>query len=152
MDYKQFDFYQKLKIQIGDWLKEESSKDFKWRKYVAVLPDCFHFVSELATDNHLPIKLKEKLAKAMAYVISPYDFLPEEEVGPAGFLDDVTVCAVILNEILPNIDKSLWNKYWGKEYYLLPLISGILQDAEVMLGKNLLNKILDKFSSSSEEE
>jgi len=146
MDYKQFDFYQKLKIQIGDWLKEQKSDDFKWKKYVAILPDCFYFVSELAADNSLSMPVKEKLAKAIAYVISPWDFLPEEVVGPAGFLDDVTVCAVILNQVISDIDKDVWKKYWKGNEDLIPLIKKVLGDAEEMLGKELLDKILEKFA------
>ena len=146
MDFKQFDFYQKLKIQIGDWLKGKNSEEFKWKKYVAILPDCFYFVSELAADNSLPMPVKEKLAKAIAYVISPWDFLPEEVVGPAGFLDDVTVCAVILNQVISDIDKDVWQKYWKGNEDLIPLIGKVLADAEEMLGKELLGKILEKFA------
>ncbi len=146
MDFKQFDFYQKLKIQIGDWLKGKNSEEFKWKKYVAILPDCFYFVSELAVDNSLPMPVKEKLAKAIAYVISPWDFLPEEVVGPAGFLDDVTVCAVILNQVISDIEKDVWQKYWKGNEDLIPLIGKVLDDAEEMLGKELLGKILEKFA------
>ncbi len=146
MDYKQFDFYQKLKIQIGDWLKEKKSDKFKWKKYVSMLPNCFYFVSELAADNSLAIPDREKLAKAIAYVISPWDFLPEEVVGPAGFLDDITVCAVILNQVLPRIEKDIWNKYWKGDKDLNELIQNVLNDAEEMLGAELQNKILEKFA------
>ncbi len=145
MDYKQFDFYQKLKLQIEDWLKEQKSLEFKWRNYVELLPECFHFVSELATDKTLPIKTKEKLAKAIAYVISPWDFLPEEEFGPAGYLDDVTVCAVILDGVLDEIDTAIWKKYWKGNQDLIELKNNILKDSQEMLGENLLKKITDKF-------
>ncbi len=146
MDYKQFDFYQKLKIQIGDWLKEKESEEFKWKKYVALMPDCFYFVSELAADNSLTVPIREKLAKAIAYVLSPWDFLPEEVVGPAGFLDDITVCAVILNQVFGYIDKEVLSKYWKRDENLDSLIRAILSNAEDMLGKELYEKIISKFS------
>ena len=146
MDYKQFDFYQKLKIQIGDWLKEKESEEFKWKKYVALMPDCFYFVAELAADKSLSVTTREKLAKVIAYVISPWDFLPEEVVGPAGFLDDITVCAVILNQVIFDMDIAVWSKYWKREKDLHSLIKSVLNDAEEMLGKELNEKILAKFS------
>ncbi len=145
MDYKQFDFYQKLKLQIGDWLKEQESGQFKWRDYVSVLPECFYFVSELATDNSLTIETKSKLAKAMAYVISPWDFLPEEEFGPAGYLDDLTVCAVILDGVLSEIEPDIWQKYWKGNRDLIELKNNVLKDSKEMLGESLLKKITDKF-------
>jgi uncharacterized membrane protein YkvA (DUF1232 family) len=147
MDSHQFNFYERLKLQIKDWFNSNESKDFEWRDFVAKAPDCFYFVASLATEEDLPIDKKKRLAQAIAYFISPYDFLPEEEVGAAGFLDDLTVCSIILKDVLPGVEPALIKKYWKCDIDLHEFINNILSNAGTMLGKALLKKIEDKFGN-----
>lgn len=145
MDNKQFDYYRQLRLKISQWAQKTDERNQKWMNYILVTPDLFHLLCQLAVDSDVPIKKRIKLAGAIAYFMSPIDFLPEEIIGPAGYLDDISVAAYILNDLLNNVDPQIVKKHWAGEEDILMLIKNIIANADNMLGSGLWGKIKEKF-------
>ena len=146
MDNKQFDFYQKLRLKIKRYAKDQITRDSRWFDYIMITPDFFHLLCKLAVENKIPLKKRLKLAAAIAYFLSPFDFLPEEIIGPAGYLDDIAVAAYVLNDLINEVDPQIIKKHWAGEQDVLLLIKNIIANANEMLGKKLWEKIQRKFS------
>lgn len=145
MDNRQFDYYQRLRLKIRQWAEKADSKNQKWLNYILVTPDLFHLLCKLAVDSDVPIKKRIKLGGAIAYFMSPIDFLPEEIIGPAGYLDDVSVAAYILNDIINEVDPQIIRRHWAGDEDILLLVKNIVANANEMLGKGLWKKIKEKF-------
>jgi len=77
--------------------------------------------------------------------MSPIDFLPEEIIGPAGYLDDISVAAYILNKLINDVDPKIIQKHWAGDRDVLLLIKSIIANADEMLGAGLWEKIKQKF-------
>jgi len=146
LDNRQFDYYQKLRLKIKHYSKEAIGKENRWFEYIMIAPDFFHLLCKLAVEREIPIKKRLKLAAAIAYFMSPFDFLPEEIIGPAGFLDDIAVAAYVLNDLLNEIDPKIVNKHWAGQQDVLLLVKSIIANANEMLGKKLWLKIQNKFN------
>ncbi len=147
MDNRQFDYYQRLKLKIKKYSEQESAKNNRWNKFILLTPDFFYLLCKLAVDSRIAVKQRIKLASAIAYFMSPFDFLPEEIIGPAGYLDDVAVAALVLNNLLKETDEEIVKEDWKGKENPVAIIKEIVDVAEEMLGKSLWEKIKKKFDS-----
>ena len=146
MDQTQQDFYQKLRKDVKRWINDNLDKENKWSDYVLVAPDLFHLLCKLSVDKEVPSNKKIKLLAGIAYFISPIDLLPELFLGPLGYLDDISIAAYILNDLVNNIDAQIVRKHWAGEKDIFDLIKTILANANAMIGGKLWAKIRKKFS------
>ncbi len=124
-----------LRSKIRNWLKTTVGKTSKWGKYIQYTPDLFQLLIKLSGENDITPQSKAKLAVAIAYFVSPLDFIPEEFWGALGYVDDIALTAYILNDILQSNDPQIILKHWRISGDLTDLISDILNDAEEMVGK-----------------
>lgn len=141
----QDDFYQSLRGKMKDWLASEEGKDYKWAEYVMFAPDLFHLLVKLSLDKDVPTPEKVKLGGAIAYFVSPVDFIPEALLGPIGYADDIAVAAWVLNSIVNDTDPEIINRHWAGDGEVLDLIQKILKAADSMIGSGLWAKIKGKF-------
>ncbi|RLF60695.1 MAG: hypothetical protein DRN25_02060 [Thermoplasmata archaeon] len=75
-------------------------------------PDFFELMLRLYKKN-LPSPYKEMVRSVISYFVLPDDLLPESEMGPYGYLDDLYLCAYVIkkfedNEDVSRIIKELW--------------------------------------------
>jgi uncharacterized membrane protein YkvA (DUF1232 family) len=145
MDNRQFDYYQRLRLKIRQWASKTNESEQEWFEYILATPDLFHLLCKLAVEPEIPIKKRIHLAGAIAYFMSPIDFLPEEIIGPAGYLDDISVAAYILNKLINDVDPKIIQKHWAGDRDVLLLIKSIIANADEMLGAGLWEKIKQKF-------
>jgi len=138
---KEQDFYQKLRVKIVNWLNSETGQQNKWAEYLLLVPDFFHLLIKLATDEEVPKNEKAKLILAVAYFISPIDLMPEAFLGPLGYLDDLAISAYVLNGIINNSSPELIQKHWAGEGDVLFQIKSVLAKADEMIGSGLWQKI-----------
>ncbi|MTI49657.1 MAG: DUF1232 domain-containing protein [Firmicutes bacterium] len=137
-------FYKKLRKRIMDFLESEKGKKYKYSKYLLLVPDFFYLLCKLTLDKEVPAKSKALLASAIAYYISPVDFLPEALVGVLGFVDDLALAAFVLNKIINQSSYHVVKKHWLGESDLLYSIQEILKIADEMIGSGLWKKIKKK--------
>ncbi|MFC2083635.1 YkvA family protein [Bacteroidota bacterium] len=146
MNGKELDFYMRIRKDIKKWVDKNVGKDSKWSGYILLAPDIFHLLCKLVVDENVPKSKKVKLAAAIAYFISPIDFLPEALIGPIGYLDDILVAAFVLNDIVNDVDPQIILRHWAGEQDILYIIKNVLGNANQMLGGGLWKKIKNRFS------
>jgi len=137
----QDDFYQKMRVDIREWLQTKTGKTYKWSEYLLLAPDLFHLLAKLAMDKEVPGNEKAKIAGALAYFISPIDLVPEAMFGPIGYLDDVALAAYVINSIMKNCDPEIVRRHWAGEQDVLALVQQIVDVAADMLGNKLWEKL-----------
>ena len=148
MDNRQFDYYQRLKFKIKKYSEDPEAKENPWFKFILLTPNFFSLLCKLAVESSVPIKERVKLASAIAYLMSPSDFLPEEVIGSAGYLDDVAVAAYVLKNAKEQIPDDVLRSNWNGKEPVKETIEEIVEKSEEMLGKELWEKIKEKFGNS----
>jgi len=132
-----------LREKITNWLASDVGKANKWGKYIRFTPDLFHLLIKLSGDKSISDSCRAKLATAISYFVSPYDFIPEEFWGALGYVDDIALAAYVLNCIMKDIDPDIVINNWMGEADLNNLVSDILDVAEDMVGKKWWDKLKD---------
>ncbi|HOG29033.1 MAG TPA: DUF1232 domain-containing protein [Vicinamibacterales bacterium] len=110
--------------------------------YVMLVPDLFLLVTRLMLDQRVEAKHKVYLGAAVAYVISPIDLLSERRFGPIGYLDDLVVIVAALNILLNESDQNVVLEHWAGKEDLLGTVRNIVAQADGLIGKGRLEKIL----------
>ncbi len=145
MNKKEEDFYKKLRQDLNIWLNKNTSIDSKWKDFIMLTPDMFHLLVKLSLDSRVPSSKKIKLTGAIAYFISPIDLIPELFLGPLGYLDDISIAAYILNDLVNEIDPQIIKEHWAGDSDILYNIKNILANANNMLGSGLWRKLKKRF-------
>ena len=145
MDSKQSDFYHKLRNDVKEWAEKKVGSENRWLEYILVAPDLFHLLTKLVMEKEVPPSKKIKLAAAITYFISPVDLLPEIFLGPVGYLDDIALVALILNELINSVDPKIVKKHWAGEQDILSLVKTIITNADSMLGAGMWQKLKRRF-------
>jgi uncharacterized membrane protein YkvA (DUF1232 family) len=110
--------------------------------YVLLVPDVFLLITRLMLDPRIEAKHKVYLGAAVAYVISPVDLLSERRFGPIGYLDDLVVVVAALNMLINEVDQRVILEHWSGKEDLLGTIQRVLAQADQLIGKGRLEKIL----------
>lgn len=145
MNREHKDFYQKIRLQVKNWIQKKSNRDYRWAEFVLLAPDIFHLLCKLVVDSEVPLSKKAKLGAAIAYFISPIDLLPEAILGPVGYLDDIAIAAYVLNDLINEVNPQIIIRNWAGEREILDLIKTILINSDKILGSGLWAKIRKKF-------
>jgi uncharacterized membrane protein YkvA (DUF1232 family) len=138
MDKQQNDFYQKIRIQISNYLENH---DFQYGDILLLAPDLFHLLVKLSLDKRIPTEKKIKFVGAIAYFISPIDLLPEAFLGPIGYMDDIAIAAYVLNDFINNNGTDIIYEHWAGDSDLLAAIQNVLTVANKYLGQGLWSKL-----------
>jgi uncharacterized membrane protein YkvA (DUF1232 family) len=82
------------------------------KTFAAIIPQVARLLWKLTTDPRVPLKHKIVLGGAAAYLISPWDIIPDRIAG-AGQLDDLAVVLsaldIVLNHTPDDVVRSHWN-------------------------------------------
>ncbi len=141
MAHQDTGYYQELRNKFKSWIQTKEGRDHKWSEYLLAAPDLFHLLCKLSIDKDVPVKEKAKLAGVIAYFVSPIDLVPEAIVGPIGYIDDISLAAYVLNQIVNNTDPEVIKRHWAGEGDVLELIQRILERADEMIGSGLWTKL-----------
>ncbi|MCU7493756.1 MAG: YkvA family protein [Bacteroidota bacterium] len=145
MDNKEKDFYLRLRGQIKDWFNNKAGRNQKWSEFILLAPDIFHLLYKVARDPEVPMSSKLKIGAAIAYFIAPIDLIPEAFLGPIGYLDDITVAAYALNQLVGDVNPEIIRRHWAGDQDILRLVKTIIVNADLMLGKGIFRKIKKLF-------
>ncbi len=136
-----WDFYKRFRRRIQIYCNDPGGKKSAFREFLLLGPDLLHLCINLVVDKDVPSKHKFKLAAAIAYFISPLDFLPELILGPLGFLDDIAIVAYVLNSLINDVPPEILDRYWAGHQDLLSVIRNIIMVTDRYLGQELLNRL-----------
>ena len=138
------DFYQALRSRIASWL-ESKGAGFKHAQILLLAPDLFHLLTRLLLDRRIPPAEKATLGAAIAYFLSPVDFLPEALLGPAGYVDDVALAAYAISRLINAGHGAVARELWAGDGELLEVIRRILEVADEMVGSGLWERLKNYF-------
>ena len=130
------EFYDGLRKKISGYAGQYS-------EYVLLVPDLFMLVSRLMLDKRVESKHKVYLGAALAYVVSPIDLFPERIFGKIAYIDDVAVLVAVLNIVLNEVDNQIILEHWSGKADLLQTVRKFLGEADQMIGKGRIEKLLD---------
>jgi len=141
MNKAQRDFYQDIRIRIGDYLDQHN---LPYGDLLMMAPDFFHLIVKLSLDPRVDNRKKAKLVFAIAYFISPIDLMPEMFFGPIGYMDDLALAAYILNDFINNNETDILYEHWAGPSDVLASVQNILTLANNFLGEGLWKRIRNK--------
>jgi len=129
------DFYRSLREKVAGY-------SGAYADYVLLVPDLFLLVTRLMLDSRIEGRHKVYMGAALAYVISPIDLISERRFGVLGYLDDLVVIVAALNILLNESDRTVVLEHWTGKEDLLATIQKVLGQADELMGKGRLEKIL----------
>lgn len=147
-------WYQNWRDRIYTWVKNNS--DDLIADIVLFVPDMFMLTVRLISDKRVPFLVKAQLMLSAAYVISPFDFIPEGLTNVIGLVDDASVLALTLYWLrnVINIDPQILKDNWVGENDLNDVIRDVHQrindNANKLFSGEIWKKIRDKFDKSGE--
>jgi uncharacterized membrane protein YkvA (DUF1232 family) len=74
------------------------------------------------------------ITAALAYFVAPFDVEPEEVYGPRGYLDDLFLCAYVLEELRSLVPLQVLEDAWEAEFELVPTVQTVLEQSAAALG------------------
>jgi uncharacterized membrane protein YkvA (DUF1232 family) len=98
-------------------------------------PALYRLLVRLLDDPALPGRLRPLVIGAIAYFILPADVIPEDIHGPYGYVDDIFLCAFVVDRVreVAGSDHILLDN-WDGEAPLVPLIQDILAHEADLIG------------------
>lgn len=145
-------WYQTWRTRIHDWIKNNS--DDLIADIVLFVPDMFMLTVHLIKDKRVPFLLKAQLLLSAAYVLSPFDLMPEGLTGVIGLVDDAGVLALTLYWIrnIINIDPKILKDNWVGENDLNEVIQEVHQhindNANKLFSGEVWESLRKKFDKS----
>ena len=136
-------WYDAWRGKVKAWCKRNGESNIA--SVLLWLPDLFMLCVGLIGDKRVPASVKISLVSAVAYVLSPFDLIPEAVLGVPGLIDDAGILAIALHAVLGmvNIDPDEWTKimrdHWrGDEdpvKVIQKLFQFIMKNAARLFGK-----------------
>lgn len=107
-------YYLRLRGELAEWA-DRRAPDAAWLRWVMLAPDLFRLYVRLLLDERVSRSAKLKLLGALAYIVLPYDLVPEALLGPVGFVDDVYVASVLIAEMTRGhwVPRGLLEEHWA---------------------------------------
>ena len=116
------DWYEAWRRRIQVWISTHA--DDEAAGFILLVPDFLALVVRLARDKRVPFRLKGQLLLAAAYVLSPFDLVPEALLGVIGLADDAGVLILVLMWIrgIASIDPQVLRDNWSGQGDIIEVI------------------------------
>jgi len=125
IEAKSPDWYETWRARIQSWISTHADDEFA--QIVLLVPDLLALVVRLARDKRVPFMLKGQLLLAAAYVLSPFDLVPEAMLGVIGLADDAGVLVLVLIWIkgLASVDAQVLRDNWSGSGDVIEVIESL---------------------------
>ena len=120
-----------------DLLLEEDVSGYNgdFSELIHEAPALYRLMTRLLDDPALPEKLSPLVIAAIAYFIAPADIIPEEEVGPIGYVDDIFFCAFVADQVMKETGSGdILIRNWDGNKPIVPLVKEILGREKELIG------------------
>ena len=104
------------------------------RDVVLLAPVYGMLMFNLLKDPRLSHEQKLWVDAAIAYLVSPNDVIPESEVGPYGYLDDIFCCAYVTQRIGEQLGWEVIEEGWTGDRSALEVSQTVLAREQELLG------------------
>ncbi|MFS0558424.1 YkvA family protein [Brevibacillus sp. 179-C9.3 HS] len=133
-------FYDKLRAKIETFITDKGVNE-SVANFILLAPDLFVLLARLMLDKRVGVQSKAVAGVAVAYFITPVDFIPEVLIGGFGLVDDVILAVYALRKILVDIDEAIVREHWNGEEDLLAVITKVIKSADDLVGKKMVRKL-----------
>lgn len=99
------DFIEALEKQVAEYRGT-------WREVVSLAPAYAALMLHLLKDPRMSREHRLLADAALAYLVSPNDVIPEDEVGAYGYLDDIFCCAFVATRIAEELSWEALEEGW----------------------------------------
>lgn len=119
------DWYTSWRWRIQAWIGTHA--DDQTAHIILFVPDMLALLVRLARDRRVPFMLKGQLLLAAAYVLSPFDLVPEALLGVLGLADDAGVLVLVLMWIkgIASVDHQVLRENWSGQGDVIDVIEGL---------------------------
>jgi len=129
-------YYKFLKTELNNYAG-------KFDRSILYIPDFFKLLCSLIDERNIDKEDKSNIYASLAYFVIPNDIIPEDIYGPAGYIDDMFVCVVVLEKLRNKYGIKLLEKHWKEDEDLADVLKLCLQKSKQMLSeKNLIESTL----------
>jgi len=98
-------------------------------------PALYRMMTKLLDDSALPRSISPLVIAAIAYFILPEDVIPEDKYGPAGYVDDIYLCAYVANEVTKaSGSPEILARNWDGIASIVDLVKEILDRENELIG------------------
>ena len=106
-------YYLRLRGEIHELARKEP--DLAWLHVLVFLPDLFRLYARLLFDGKVAAEVKLQLVAAIAYLVLPFDLLPEALLGPIGYAEDAFLLAKVILDLTNEkvIPKERLQMHWS---------------------------------------
>lgn len=122
-----------------NWLKEA----------LLFIPNFMKLMYRLMKDERVPKEDKILLGATVAYVLSPFDFLPDV-IPFLGKLDDLLLLALTTKRLMDNVEHEVLLSYWDGREDLLAMTEKIIDLAVAFIPPGIYRKLVKKTDSPSD--
>lgn len=144
------DWYATWRERIRQWIAGHAADDLA--EIVLLVPDLLVLLLRLARDPRVPWTLKGQLLLAAAYVISPFDLMPEALLGVIGLTDDAGVLALVLMWLkgVTSVDHQVLRDNWSGRDDVITVIdtinTKINENADRLFSDEVWRKLRKRFA------
>ncbi|MFB3765740.1 MAG: YkvA family protein [Methanotrichaceae archaeon] len=124
-------------VKRFDLLLEEDVSGYKgdFSELIHEAPALYRLMAKLLDDPALPERLSPLVIAAIAYFIAPADIIPEEEIGPIGYVDDIFFCAFVADRVMKEAgNEEILVRNWDGDKPIVPLVKEILSQEKELIG------------------
>ncbi len=145
------DWYETWRERIRQWIAAHAADEFA--EIVLLVPDLLALLVRLIRDPRVPFTLKGQLLLAAAYVISPFDLMPEALLGVLGLADDAGVLALVLMWIkgVTSVDAQVLRDNWSGRGDVISVIdklhTQVNENADRLFNDKVWTKLRKRFAT-----
>lgn len=110
------------------------------------IPNFLKLIYRLAQDANVSKTDRVLLLGTIAYVLSPWDLLPDM-IPFLGQLDDILLMALVLKRLMDSVSRETLLSYWDGDEDLLGLMEDIINLAVKFIPEGVYRKLIKKSRS-----
>jgi uncharacterized membrane protein YkvA (DUF1232 family) len=115
--------------------RDVSGYNGEFSELISQAPALYRMMTRLLDDQALPRSMSPLVIAAIAYFILPEDIIPEESYGPAGYVDDIYLCAFVANEVMKEANSNdILARNWDGNVPVAELVKEILDREKELIG------------------
>ena len=96
------------------------------REAILAVPHLVLLLTRLLRDPEVPRRSKMIAGAALAYVVSPFDVLPDA-IPLLGRVDDVVILAASIHHLMRSVSEARLAGYWAGSQDTLDLVAGLVE-------------------------
>lgn len=135
-------FYDRLRRRVLAWSARRGGRaGDQVARALLTVPDVFLLLVRLSLDKDVPETSRALIGGALAYFILPLDLIPEGLIGPAGYVDDLVLVAMVFENAFDERLEALSRKHWSGTQELRQVFQELTGAGRLLLGDRLHQRL-----------